>query len=218
MLSSTLPSSVSMMTTTMKITTTIDDSKIMKKIAIFASGNGSNCENIIKHFSQSEVARVVLVVTNNPSAKVIKRAKRLDTDISIVPKDSISDSSIMLPLLREKCIDLIVLAGFMLFIPSFLIDNYPHRIVNIHPSLLPKYGGKGMYGMHVHEAVKENNEKESGITIHFVNNEYDRGEIIAQYSTPVSPDDSAEEIAEKVHKLEYAHYPSIIEKIIREEA
>lgn len=218
MLLSTLPSSVSMMTTTMKITTTIDDSKIMKKIAIFASGNGSNCENIIKHFSQSEVARVVLVVTNNPSAKVIERAKRLDTDISIVPKDSISDSSIMLPLLREKCIDLIVLAGFMLFIPSFLIDNYPHRIVNIHPSLLPKYGGKGMYGMHVHEAVKENNEKESGITIHFVNNEYDRGEIIAQYSTPVSPDDSAEEIAEKVHKLEYAHYPSIIEKIIREEA
>lgn len=202
----------------MKITTTIDDSKIMKKIAIFASGNGSNCENIIKHFLQSEVARVVLVVTNNPSAKVIERAKRLDTDISIVPKDSISDSSIMLPLLREKCIDLIVLAGFMLFIPSFLIDNYPHRIVNIHPSLLPKYGGKGMYGMHVHEAVKENNEKESGITIHFVNNEYDRGEIIAQYSTPVSPDDSAEEIAEKVHKLEYAHYPSIIEKIIREEA
>lgn len=218
MLSSTLPSSVSMMTTTMKITTTIDDSKIMKKIAIFASGNGSNCENIIKHFSQSKVARVVLVVTNNPSAKVIERAKRLDTDISIVPKDSISDSSIMLPLLREKCIDLIVLAGFMLFIHSFLIDNYPHRIVNIHPSLLPKYGGKGMYGMHVHEAVKENNEKESGITIHFVNNEYDRGEIIAQYSTPVSPDDSAEEIAEKVHKLEYAHYPSIIEKIIREEA
>lgn len=218
MLSSTLPSSVSMMTTTMKITTTIDDSKIMKKIAIFASGNGSNCENIIKHFSQSKVARVVLVVTNNPSAKVIERAKRLDTDISIVPKDSISDSSIMLPLLREKCIDLIVLAGFMLFIPSFLIDNYPHRIVNIHPSLLPKYGGKGMYGMHVHEAVKENNEKESGITIHFVNNEYDRGEIIAQYSTPVSPDDSAEEIAEKVHKLEYSHYPSIIEKIIREEA
>lgn len=202
----------------MKITTTIDDSKIMKKIAIFASGNGSNCENIIKHFSQSKVARVVLVVTNNPSAKVIERAKRLDTDISIVPKDSISDSSIMLPLLREKCIDLIVLAGFMLFIPSFLIDNYPHRIVNIHPSLLPKYGGKGMYGMHVHEAVKENNEKESGITIHFVNNEYDRGEIIAQYSTPVSPDDSAEEIAEKVHKLEYSHYPSIIEKIIREEA
>lgn len=202
----------------MKITTTIDDSKIMKKIAIFASGNGSNCENIIKHFSQSKVARVVLVVTNNPSVKVIERAKRLDTDISIVPKDSISDSSIMLPLLREKCIDLIVLAGFMLFIPSFLIDNYPHRIVNIHPSLLPKYGGKGMYGMHVHEAVKENNEKESGITIHFVNNEYDRGEIIAQYSTPVSPDDSAEEIAEKVHKLEYAHYPSIIEKIIREEA
>ena len=202
----------------MKITTTIDDSKIMKKIAIFASGNGSNCENIIKHFSQSKVARVVLVVTNNPSAKVIERAKRLDTDISIVPKDSISDSSIMLPLLREKCIDLIVLAGFMLFIPSFLIDNYPHRIVNIHPSLLPKYGGKGMYGMHVHEAVKENNEKESGITIHFVNNEYDRGEIIAQYSTPVSPDGSAEEIAEKVHKLEYAHYPSIIEKIIREEA
>lgn len=202
----------------MKITTTIDDSKIMKKIAIFASGNGSNCENIIKHFSQSEVAHVVLVVTNNPSAKVIERAKRLDTDISIVPKDSIFDSSIMLPLLREKCIDLIVLAGFMLFIPSFLIDNYPHRIVNIHPSLLPKYGGKGMYGMHVHEAVKENNEKESGITIHFVNNEYDRGEIIAQYSTPVSPDDSAEEIAEKVHKLEYAHYPSIIEKIIREEA
>ena len=201
----------------MKITTTIDDSKIMKKIAIFASGNGSNCENIIKHFSQSEVARVVLVVTNNPSAKVIERAKRLDTDISIVPKDSISDSSIMLPLLREKCIDLIVLAGFMLFIPSFLIDNYPHRIVNIHPSLLPKYGGKGMYGMHVHEAVKENNEKESGITIHYVSNEYDRGEIIEQHSTPLHPDDTPEEIATKVHALEYKYLPLAIERILSEE-
>ncbi len=189
----------------------------MKSIAIFASGNGSNCENIIKYFIGSNIAQVSLVITNNPSAKVIERAKRLGIPVSIVQKADFCDSNIMLQILRSYNIDLIVLAGFLLFIPEYLIKEYSYKIINIHPSLLPKYGGKGMYGMHVHEAVKKNEEKESGITIHFVSNEYDKGKIIAQYSTEISANDDAEDIAEKVHKLEYEYYPKTIEKIIREE-
>ena len=196
----------------------------MLKVGVLVSGGGTNLQAILDAIDCGKItnAEVSLVISNNPKAYALERAKNHNIEaVCISPKQYESREEFhkaLLEKLKESGVELIVLAGFMLFIPSFLIDNYPHRIVNIHPSLLPKYGGKGMYGMHVHEAVKENNEKESGITIHFVNNEYDRGEIIAQYSTPVSPDDSAEEIAEKVHKLEYAHYPSIIEKIIREEA
>lgn len=189
----------------------------MKNIVIFASGNGTNCANIIRHFKGSDNIRVAMVITNNPKAKVIERTKEYGIKAIILTKDKINDSSTLLPLLANSNIDLIVLAGFMLFIPDFLTEAYPHRIINIHPSLLPKYGGKGMYGMHVHEAVKKNNEKESGITIHYVSNEYDRGEIIEQHSTSLHPDDTPEEIATKVHALEYKYLPLAIERILSEE-
>ena len=189
----------------------------MKDIAIFASGNGTNCANIIRHFKGSDNIRVAMVITNNPKAKVIERTKEYGINTIILTKDKINDSTTLLPILTRNSIDLIVLAGFMLFIPDFLTEAYPHRIINIHPSLLPKYGGKGMYGMHVHEAVKNNNEKESGITIHYVSNEYDRGEIIEQHSTPIFHEDTAEKIAEKVHALEYKYLPLAIERILSEE-
>ncbi len=186
----------------------------MKNIAIFASGNGSNCENIIRHFSGSKEISVGLVITNNAEAKVIERAKKFGVAVEVLSRSEINSSEILLPLLERHGITFIVLAGFMLFIPSFLIEAFPHQIVNIHPSLLPKYGGKGMYGMHVHEAVKAAKETETGITIHFVNNRYDEGKHIAQFKTSVSPTDSAEDIAQKVHALEYEHYPKVIEELL----
>lgn len=190
----------------------------MKSIAIFASGNGSNCENIIRYFTYSDIAHVSLVITNNSSAKVIERAERLSIPVKIVRKTDFSDSNIILSILRNYNIDYIVLAGFLLFIPEYLVNTYKYKIINIHPSLLPKYGGKGMYGKHVHEAVKENGEKESGITIHYVSNEYDRGKIIAQYPIAISANDSVEDIETKIHELEYTFYPKTIENIIKEEA
>lgn len=189
----------------------------MKNIAIFASGNGTNCSNIIRHFNGSDNIRVAVVITNNPKAKVIERTKEYGTKTVILTKTEINNSSILLPLLRKNDIDLIVLAGFMLFIPDFLTEAYPHKIINIHPSLLPKYGGKGMYGIYVHKAVRNNHEKESGITIHYVSNEYDRGEIIEQHATAIYPEDTPEEIAAKVHILEYKYLPLAIERILSEE-
>ena len=189
----------------------------MKNIAIFASGNGTNCENIIRHFNGSTNINTALVVCNNSGATVVDRAKRLGVSVEILHRGDLADSRKVLPLLSAYGISYIILAGFMRMIPEYLIDAYPGRIVNIHPSLLPKYGGKGMFGMNVHEAVRKNGEKESGITIHLVDREYDRGEIIRQYSTPLSPGDSAEEIARKVHALEYEYYPKTIELIINGE-
>lgn len=189
----------------------------MKNIVIFASGNGTNCENIISYFSQDKDVAVAAVITNNASAKVIERAERRNVPVRVMTKNDINDREKLLPALEEYGTSLIVLAGFMLFIPSFLVEAYKGRIINIHPSLLPKYGGKGMYGMNVHKAVKANGETESGITIHHVNCEYDKGSIIAQFSTPLSPDDSAEDIAMKVHELEYRHYPEVIERLLKED-
>lgn len=189
----------------------------MKGIAVFASGNGTNCENIIKYFSQSTIAKVNLVVSNNANSKVVERAKNLGVDVRIIGKEDLKNNNLVLKLLEEYNISYIVLAGFLLFIPEFLIEAFKNKIVNIHPSLLPKYGGKGMYGMNVHEAVRRNNEKESGITIHIVNNEYDKGNIIAQFTTPLSATDTANDISAKVHELEYAYYPKVIEKLIKEE-
>lgn len=188
----------------------------MENIAIFASGNGTNCANIIKYFSKSTEINIRLVITNNPKAKVIERAEALGTTVITMTKDEISDSQKLLPVLEKYEIEYIVLAGFLLFIPDFLVRAYSRHIINIHPSLLPKYGGKGMYGIHVHEAVKANGEKESGITIHYINNEYDKGEIIAQYSTEITEQDTAEDIATKVHAIEYKYFPPTIERIIRE--
>lgn len=189
----------------------------MKRIAVFASGNGTNCENIIRYFSTSVCIRVAVVITNNCKAKVIERAGRLGIPVVVMSKADINNESKITKVMHEYEIDFIVLAGFMLFVPDFLIEAYKNRIVNIHPSLLPKYGGKGMYGIHVHEAVKNNNEKESGITIHLVNNEYDKGEIVAQFSTAIDSNDTVDEIASKVHSLEYEYYPKVIENLLKGE-
>lgn len=188
----------------------------MKHIAIFVSGNGTNCENIIHHFQTSEVARVVLVVSNRPDAFALTRAKRLDVPTALLPKADFQDETKVMSLLNAHKVDFIVLAGFLLMIPSFLIHAYQHRMVNIHPSLLPKFGGKGMYGHHVHEAVKAAGETETGITIHWVSEACDGGEVIAQFHTPLTPSDTPDDIAAKVHTLEMKHFPIIIENCLNQ--
>lgn len=186
----------------------------MKTIAIFASGNGSNCENIIRYFRGSASVRVGLVLCNKPGAPVIERAKRLGVKTVVMPKSEFQQEERLLPLLAQEQTDLIVLAGFLLIIPQFLLKRYP--IINIHPSLLPKHGGKGMYGRHVHEAVKADGDTETGMTVHWVNEVVDGGSIIAQFSTPLSPDDSVDDIAEKEHQLEMAHFPQVIEQVLQD--
>jgi phosphoribosylglycinamide formyltransferase-1 len=185
----------------------------MTRIAIFASGSGTNAENLIKYFNDSNIARVTLVLSNNRNAKVLKRAKKLKVNALFFTKEELYDSSIILEILKENA-DFIVLAGFLWRIPKSLIDAFPNQIVNIHPALLPKYGGKGMYGMRVHETVKENKEKESGITIHYVNERYDEGNTIFQKKIPVALSDSADDIASKIHQLEYKYFPKVIEDLL----
>ena len=185
----------------------------MLRIAIFASGNGTNAENIISYFQNSNLARVVLVLSNNKNAKVLKRAKHLNVSVLYFSRNELYASSKLITLLQNQA-DLLVLAGFMWRIPAVLIQEFPNKIINIHPALLPKYGGKGMYGMHVHNAVKENNEKETGISIHYVNEKYDEGAIIFQKKVPISPTDSPEQIAAKIHKLEYKYFPIVIENLL----
>ena len=169
----------------------------MIHIAIFVSGNGSNCEQLIRHFSQSDVARVVLVVSNRADAFALVRAGRLGVPAVVVPKAELADTDKMLPLLCRYDVQFIVLAGFLPLVPDYLLEAFPRRIVNIHPALLPKFGGKGMWGHHVHEAVKAAGETETGMTVHYVTPVCDGGEIIAQYHVPLSPDDTVEDIAEK---------------------
>ena len=182
-------------------------------IAIFVSGSGSNCENIIKHFQGSESIVAALVVSNRADAYALERAKRLGVATAVVPKAELNTPEVILPLLQEYEVEFIVLAGFLPLIPDFLIDAFPRRIVNIHPALLPRYGGKGMWGHHVHEAVKAAGETETGITIHYVSPVCDGGEIIAQFTTPLTPDDTPETIADKVHELEMAHFPLVLEQL-----
>jgi len=186
----------------------------MIHIAVFVSGNGTNCENLIRHFRQSPKAQVTLVVSNRAEAKAVVRARNLGVATCILSKSELQSHAHALGMLQAHGIDVIVLAGFLLMVPSFLIEAYPRRIINIHPALLPKYGGKGMYGIHVHRAVKAAREHESGITVHHVSNECDGGEIIAQFRTSLSPNDTPDDIASKVHLLEMQHYPEIIEKLI----
>ncbi len=185
----------------------------MKRIVIFASGSGSNAENIIKYFNSSKTAIVTHVLSNNQHAKVFDRCEKLNVDASLFDKESFHKEDTVLNFLLAEA-DIIVLAGFLWRIPSKIVDAFPNKIINIHPALLPKYGGKGMYGMNVHNAVKENNETETGITIHYVNENYDEGAIIFQAKTAVSTDDTPETIAQKVHVLEYKHFPKIIEELI----
>ena len=186
----------------------------MVNIAIFVSGGGTNCENIIKYFEGSEKVRIVLVVSNKANAGAIARAQRLGVPSVVVPKARFNDREVILPLLEEYSVDFIVLAGFLLVVPGFLIDEYDHRMINLHPALLPKYGGMGMYGHHVHEAVKAAGEKETGMTVHGVSRDVDGGEIIAQFSTPIGPEDTPDDIAAKEHVLEMEHFPQVIEGIV----
>lgn len=185
-------------------------------IAIFVSGGGTNCENLIRYFSHSELVNCALVVSNKADAYALVRAQRLGVPTAVAPKAELNDEAVMMPLLQRYAVDFIVLAGFLPLIPDFLIDAYPRRIVNIHPALLPKYGGKGMWGHHVHEAVKAAGETETGMTVHYVTPVCDGGDIIAQFRTALSPQDTADDIAAKEHVLEMEHYPQVVEQVIRE--
>lgn len=190
----------------------------MKKIniAIFVSGGGTNCENLIRYFADSESVSCALVVSNKADALALERARRLSVPTAVAPKAQLNDPEVMLPLLRDYHIDFIVLAGFLPLVPDFLIDAFPRRIVNLHPALLPKYGGKGMWGHHVHEAVKAAGETETGMTVHWVTPVCDGGEIIAQYRCALSPADSVDDIAEKEHQLEMQYFPKVVEQVLKE--
>ena len=185
-------------------------------IAIFVSGSGTNCENLIQYFKDSERIHCALVVSNKPDAYALVRAERLQVPTAVTPKAQLNTPEVMLPLMRHYAIDFIVLAGFLPIVPNFLIDAYPRRIVNIHPALLPKYGGKGMWGHHVHEAVKAAGETETGMTVHWVTPVCDAGEIIAQFRTQLTPDDTVDDIAEKEHLLEMKFFPQAVEKVLNE--
>ena len=185
-----------------------------KNIAIFASGYGSNAENLIRFFAGRDSAQVALVLTNKENAYVVNRARSLQVPCCVCPKEDWVTGERVLAVLQEYHVDFIVLAGFLMRVPDLLLQVYPHRIVNIHPALLPKYGGKGMYGMRVHEAVVAAGERQTGITIHYINEHYDEGAIIFQASCPVHPNDTPEDLAARVHALEYEYYPKVVEEIL----
>ncbi len=184
----------------------------MKKIVVFASGSGTNAENIIKYFASSETGTVVAVFTNNPTAKVIERAKNNQIPTEVFSKEELIESKVLRKL-NVIAPDLIVLAGFLLKFPQNIITAYPNKIINIHPALLPKYGGKGMYGMNVHKAIVENKEKETGITIHYVNENYDEGGVIFQKVVNLTGNETPEDVAEKIHELEQEFFPQIIARL-----
>ena len=185
-----------------------------KKIILFASGSGSNVENIANYFKLRKDVTICCVLTNKSDAKVIERCNRLGINALFFNRQAFSKSNFILDMLRSLEPDLIVLAGFLWKIPEAITNAFPNKIINIHPALLPKYGGKGMYGMNVHNAVKEAKETETGITIHYVNAHYDEGAIIQQVKTVVNPKDSPEDIASKVHLLEYEFFPKVIDELL----
>jgi len=186
----------------------------MIQIAIFASGNGSNAENIIKHFANNDQINCRLILSNNPKAGVLERAKRLNVPFIVFNRESFYKKQDVLHALQKYSIDFIVLAGFMWLIPSYIIKAFPQKIVNIHPALLPKYGGKGMYGDFVHQAVSNAGETQTGISIHYVNDRYDEGDIIFQKTVDIEKGEEPKKIAEKVHALEYKYFPKIIERVL----
>ncbi|HMU45016.1 MAG TPA: phosphoribosylglycinamide formyltransferase [Chitinophagaceae bacterium] len=187
----------------------------MKKVAIFASGTGSNAEKIIDHFRRHRQVSISLIVSNNPEAGVLKIARKENIPSLVIEKESFLKGDAYVDELKKHGIDFIVLAGFLWKIPLTLIKAYPGKIINIHPALLPKFGGKGMYGRHVHEAVMASGEQQSGITIHFVDEIYDHGKIIFQASCPVKKDDTAHSLSARVLQLEHEHYPLIIEELLK---
>ncbi|WP_026951072.1 phosphoribosylglycinamide formyltransferase [Algoriphagus mannitolivorans] len=185
----------------------------MKRLAILASGSGSNAEKIMEYFQKSTKGEVALIASNKSDAYVLERAKKFGVPaFSFTRKEM--EAGHLLKKLQEEGIDWVILAGFLLKIPEDLIQAFPDRMVNIHPALLPKYGGKGMYGMHVHEAVKAAGEKETGITIHLVNEHYDEGKIIFQAATTLEAQDSPEDIARKIHELEHRYFPEVIDSLL----
>ncbi|MFO7613692.1 MAG: phosphoribosylglycinamide formyltransferase [Bacteroidales bacterium] len=186
----------------------------MHHIAIFASGSGSNAQQITEYFRSHPDIRVRLILSNNPDAYVLKRADNMGIPSYLFNREELYNSKTVLKVLQDHEISFIVLAGFLWLVPDYLLKAYSGRIVNIHPALLPKFGGKGMYGEKVHEAVIQSGEKRTGISIHFVNERYDEGEIIFQESFEIKPDDTPESIAERVHSLEYRHFPEVIESVI----
>lgn len=186
----------------------------MTHLAIFVSGSGTNCENLIRHFQHHPDIRVSLVLSNRAESFALVRAQGLGVKTRVLSKAAFNDPDQLMPILDENHIDFIVLAGFLLFIPDFLIEAFHHRMINLHPALLPKFGGKGMWGHHVHEAVKASGESETGMTVHWVSHEIDGGEIISQVRTPLLPTDSPEDIAAKEHLLEMEHFPKIVEEIV----
>lgn len=186
----------------------------MWNVTIFASGSGSNAENIFNYFKDSKLARVGLLITDNPKAFVIERCRRHSVPCLVLSKRLIDDTDFMLGVLRDFRTNFVVLAGYIKLVPGYIVAAFDQRIVNIHPSLLPKHGGKGMYGSRVHQSVLDSGDKESGITIHFIDNDYDRGSVIFQAKCPVLPDDTADSLAQRVHALEYEHYPKVIEDTI----
>lgn len=189
----------------------------MVNIAIFVSGSGSNCENIIQYFQHNKQVHIALVVSNRSDAYALVRAKKLNVPTAVLPKADFDNKDKVLKLMADYRIDFIVLAGFLLMIPDWLISVYQRRMINLHPALLPKFGGMGMYGHHVHEAVRKANETETGMTVHWVSTVCDGGEIIAQFRTPITPDDTPGDIADKEHILEMEHFPRVIETILRQE-
>lgn len=189
----------------------------MKYIAVFASGNGTTSESIMSYFEYSEKVKVALVVSNKAEAPVLERAKHFRVETQVVTKEQLNDEKFVMSLLNYYEIDFIVLAGFLLMIPPYLVNAYDHRMVNTHPSLLPRHGGKGMYGMRVHEAVKASGDSQTGFTVHYVSNECDGGDIIAKFFADVYPDDTPQDIANRVHKLELENYPWMIDYLLNKD-
>lgn len=185
---------------------------LMKTMAIFASGEGTNAENLIKYFSSRDTVKAAVVIYNRKEAGVRLRAERLGIPSEYVPKAMLHDQDYMLPLLRRYGVDFIVLSGFLLLIPEYLLEAYPHRVINIHPSLLPRHGGKGMHGLNVHEDVLKSGDAETGITVHICDSDLDRGITLFQAKCPVERGDTPETLAARVHKLEYAFFPEVVER------
>jgi phosphoribosylglycinamide formyltransferase-1 len=188
---------------------------LKKRIAIFASGSGSNAQKIMEHFKRSADAEVVLILTNNPNAYVLQRADNFEIPTHIFTRSELYDTDDIIKLLKNLQVDLIVLAGFLWLVPPSLLQAFPNKIINIHPALLPKYGGKGMYGEHIHKAVLAAGEEESGITIHFANENFDEGEILHQSKFRIDAGDTLEVIKFKIQQLEHHHFPRVIENLLK---
>ncbi|MCI7309613.1 MAG: phosphoribosylglycinamide formyltransferase [Prevotella sp.] len=187
----------------------------MIRIAIFVSGSGTNCENIIRYFQGSKEVEIALVLSNKADAYALVRAEKFGIPTLVMPKSEFVQEEKLMTTLKAHDIHFIVLAGFLLMIPPFLVEGYHRRMINLHPALLPKFGGKGMYGHHVHEAVKAAGETETGMTVHWVSNICDGGEIIAQFRTPLLPEDTPDDIAHKEHLLEQEHFPKVVEDVLK---